>query len=484
MRRVLLLCLLVLAAVPSAASAAACSGDPAQVLPIDIPVGGQNSHGLYALPSGAPRGLVVFGHGYGHLSESWRAHIARVARLDGVIAVAMDYRGMTIGKDAEGKTTARGWPTKGGAEDLIAVAQHFDRTCPGLAGITLYGVSMGASMTGYALAQKPRRADGRPLFDYWVAIEGAHNVTETYNEARLLAPANAFAKQATEDLEAEMGGTYEQKSDVFRERTNYFRAADIAASGIRGIVFVHAYQDGLVPYNQSVEMSNRMRELGIKTDFFSVGTRGSEESDTSIGGYAGLDTGGAGHGSEKSETHVVIMTGFDRLNALLTRGEPAPCNRDFRVNSTPESASPDPKAAAPGCMPDPLPPARPAASQPCRDRSRPAPVAIAKIRRVRGRVVLSGRAADRGCGRISRVLVAVTRVGRGRTCRFLTSRGRIARARPCSKPLYLRARGRESWRITLPKRLPRGRYSAVVRAVDAGRRIGPYGIPRTFRKRR
>ena len=483
MRR-FLLTLLVLFALPASASAATCTGDPAQVLPFDIKVGGANAHGLVTLPAKAPRGLVVFGHGYGHLSESWRAHLARTAAQDGVIAVAMDYRGMTITKDDKGETQARGWPTQTGAEDLIAAAQHFDRACPGLGGIALYGVSMGASMTGYALTLAPKRADGRPLFDYWVAIEGAHNITETYHEARLLAPANAFAKAAVEDLEAEMGGAFETRGDQFRAKTNVFRAADIAASGIRGAIFVHAYEDGLVPYNQSLEMSNRLRELGVKTDLFSVGRRGSEENDTHILGYAGgTDAGNAGHGSERSESHVVIMTGFDRLNALLTRGEPSPCNRDFRINETPQNVSPDPRTAPPECLADPLPPAGPATGpRRCRDRSSPAPVAF-KIHRARGRIVLRGRAADRGCGRIGRVLVAITRLGSGRTCRFVTRRGRITAKRACRRPIFLRAGGREAWRLTLARRLPRGRYVAVARAVDAGGRVGPFGLPRTFRRR-
>ena len=83
MRRPLLLALLILAVLPAGASAAAaCTGDPAQQLPLDIPVNGQNAHGLYTLPSGPPRGLVVFGHGYGHLSDSWREHMSRTSKVD------------------------------------------------------------------------------------------------------------------------------------------------------------------------------------------------------------------------------------------------------------------------------------------------------------------------------------------------------------------------------------------------------------------
>ncbi|HEX8207723.1 MAG TPA: alpha/beta fold hydrolase, partial [Solirubrobacteraceae bacterium] len=332
---------------PATASAAECSGEPADVRAITLTVGGQPATGLYALPAAPPRGMVVFGHGAANTTDSWRKHLADVARREGVITVAMDYRGMEItGRNEErGTVTARGWPAKAGAEDLVAAAQHFDRECPGLPGIVLYGVSMGGNMTGLAMAAKAKRADGRPLFDYWFAVEGVHNLVESYQEARTVAPAIEFAKTTVEDIEKETGGPLESNSDAFAERTSFNRAQDIADSGVRGVVMVHAYEDGTVPYNQSQEMTQRLREAGVPTDLYSVGGRGSDEQDTTIGGYAGAQTGNAGHGWEGSDTHVVIQTGLDRLDALLTRGEPAPCDRDFRVDDEPSNVTPDPKEA-------------------------------------------------------------------------------------------------------------------------------------------
>src|SRR5918999_1906023 len=117
-------------------------------------------------------------------------------------------------------------------------------------------------------------------------------------------------------------------------------------------------------------MTTRLRDADVPVDFFTVGRRGSNERDTTVTGYAGAQGEMAGHGSESSETHIVIQTGFDRLNALLTRGEPEPCNRDFQVDDHPSNVSPDPRTPSSACRPDPLPPA----GARCADRAKPAVV--------------------------------------------------------------------------------------------------------------
>ncbi|HEX2084136.1 MAG TPA: prolyl oligopeptidase family serine peptidase, partial [Solirubrobacteraceae bacterium] len=393
--------LLAVLALPGAAAAAECTGDPGEVRPITLTVDGQPATGLYTVPATPPRGLVVFGHGAANTADSWRRHLTTVSTREGVIAVAMNYRGMQVtGRhEQRGTETARGWPAKAGAEDLVASAQHFDRLCPGLAGIVMYGVSMGGNMTGLGVAAQAKRADGRPLFDYWIAVEGVHNVTETYQEARAVAPAVEFARITKEDIEAEMGGPFESRASTYAERTNLNRVDDIAASGVRGVILVHAYEDGTVPYNQSAEMTQALRDAGVPTDLYSVGRRGADEPDSTIAGYTGARTGNAGHGWEGSETHVVVQTGFDRLNALLTRGEPAPCDRDFTVHERPSNASPDPSDGSASCRPDPLPPAPPAGGDgagggdgaaACRDTSAPAQPAV-RVRRRGRRVTLRGR---------------------------------------------------------------------------------------------
>src|SRR3954470_17402120 len=125
--------------------------------------------------------------------------------------------------------------------------------------------------------------------------------------------------------------------------------------------------------------------------------------------------------------------------------------------------------------------ARPAAGQPgggvrCRDVTAPR-VRVRRDLHRRGRLVVRGRASDRGCaggaggtiavrGRVARVLVWIERRA-GRRCRFVTATGRLSRPRACARPVVLTARGTGAFRLTVRRRLPRGRYVVAARAVDA-----------------
>jgi hypothetical protein len=442
---------------PAAAQAQApqaCTGNPDLVNAIDISVDGQPSHAEYVLPSGTPRGLVVMAHGYSHTAQSWREHMVRTARANGVIAVTPDYRGIRYeGTGPEGRPRSRGWPVAGGANDLIAYANHFDRACPGLPQITLYGVSMGANISGFALTLNPRRADGRPLFDYWIAVEGVHNFAGTYNNARLVESVNDFARRAREDIEAEAGGTIEDRPAEYARRSNIDRVADIAASGVRGVVIYHGRFDGNAFYDQAEILVDGLRDLGVPVDVFDVGRRGSDESDTLA---PGAPKEMAGHGSEISQTHIVIQGGLDRLTALLTRGEPAPCGRLFKVNDKFTNVSPSPGKRSALCQPDPLP----VAGSQCA-AVRPLASRIAGF----AKGTLVGHAGARGCGRVVDVRVAIEQ-RKGKRCRYL-KRGKLTAPRSCKKPVYTKATGAEQWTLEAPK-LEKGTYRAftVVRATD------------------
>jgi acetyl esterase/lipase len=332
--------LVALLAFASPASAAVrCTGDSSQVQRLDMTVAGENAWGLYALPASKPKGLVVFFHGYTHTAQSWAEHIRRTATQEGVIAVAMDYRGQIDGPPYPGTSLprSRGWQVSEGAADSIAAAQLFDRTCKPPA-IVAYGVSMGGNASGLALAARAKRASGAPLFDQWFDVEGAVNVIEIYLAARqLAATGNVLAGQATEDIEREMGGPIEQRPEAYSERTVVRRADDVAASGVRGVTLVHGADDGLVPYAQSREIQSRLRALNIPADMITVGTRGeaSEPGTTLTGslGAPGYTSPFAGHADEASTTHIVGNTGFDRLSAYLRSGETPHC-RDFVVDGT------------------------------------------------------------------------------------------------------------------------------------------------------
>jgi acetyl esterase/lipase len=313
-----------------------CTGNPDDVTRLDMSVNGVLTWGLYAMPPTPAKGIVVFGHGYGHTPESWRKHLAVTARRNNVVAVAMNYRDTWGGSLPE----TRGWEAAEGAEDSIAAAQLFERACPTARTIVMYGVSMGGNIAGLAVANQAKRRNGKPLFDYLFDVEGAVNVTETYLEARGLAKSgNQFAVDAVADIEREMGGTFEDKRDVYLDRTVVNRVDDIAAAGIKGVVMVHGVDDGLVGYNQSPEFLTRLRAAGIPVDFWTAVTRGDDsEPGTTLDGYVtgnvpGYTSPFAGHASEASDTHIVGVAGFERLAALF-RGEAPACRSGLLDGTT------------------------------------------------------------------------------------------------------------------------------------------------------
>lgn len=296
-----------------------CTGNPYDVQRMGLVVDGGEALALVATPRKKPRGIVVFDHGYGHTMESWREHVSRTADRLGVIAIAPNYRGQTVPPPGT-KVSSRGWRVAEGAADTIAYAQYYERLCKPTGTNVVYGVSMGGNTSGLVVAAKPKGPDGKPLFDYWVNVEGAVNVTETYAGASVLAGANEFAANAKADIEEAFGGTPMDAPDTYAERTVVNRTADIAAAGLKGVVVVHGLADGLVPYNQSRELQTLLRAQGVPVDMWTAVTRKEgTESGTTIDGYAiGEDSPFAGHASETSTTHVVGVAGFAALDRLYS----------------------------------------------------------------------------------------------------------------------------------------------------------------------
>ncbi len=308
-----------------------CQGDPADWQTLNITVNGTPTFGVFAMPKTPAKGIVVFAHGYGHGSASWIKHVSDTAARDGVVAVAMNYRGQAADN--------LGWHVREGAEDSIAAAQFFNSICNKAKTIVMYGVSMGGNTSGLAVAAQAKRLKlpnqrvADPLFDYWFDIEGAVNVTETYLEARGLAlSGNAFAAQAVKDIQAEMGGPIETAHDRYLHETVVNRVDDIVASNANlGVVTVHGVDDGLVGANQTPEIVALLRAHGIKVDSFTALTRGSKsESGTTLDGYVtgnipGFESPFAGHANEESDTHIVGAAGFERLALLFSRNVTPAC---------------------------------------------------------------------------------------------------------------------------------------------------------------
>jgi hypothetical protein len=322
-----------------------CTDDVDGAVEFTIPIDGddRDAHGFYAVPATDPVGMVVFSHGYGHSSYSWQDHAARVAEELNVVTVAVDGRDLTILDTFKrpGIPNTAGWPVKSAAEDGLAAAAMFESACSTIETIVNYGVSLGGNTSGIMAAAGAKRADGTtPMFDWWVDVEGVNNLIETYMEARAADPGAAGA------IQIEAGGPIELTGpEPYLERTNVALVDKMKAAGLKGVVLVHGVDDGLVPHNQSDEMFAALTAVGIPAQFFVVTLKSdeSERETTGTGHVLGrLDpeyrSPLSGHASELSETHIVGLTGFERLTAIFN-GQPPACTRvavvDGQVGSTP-----------------------------------------------------------------------------------------------------------------------------------------------------
>ncbi len=331
---VLLLAVLVLAA-PAVSAHHPPSHDPAADVPTvdDIActdadpayrefvteVDGERAYGIFAAPDSAPTALVVIGHGAWHSVDSWQGHIEGLTDAYGTLTVAMEYRGLErldahLGDDPD-HPEAKNWPERKGGEDLIAAAKLFQAAC-GVDTVILAGVSMGVSISGYAVSHLDPADHG--LFDYWVTSEGVHAMLETYQAAK------AAGSEAADWIEAETGGPYDPATnhDPYAERTNLMQTAAIEAAGLERVVYLHAVADGLVPYNQSREMSGALQ---VPFEFYTLTSAGEGSDGTSWTDYvAGGEGPLAGHASERDPDSLLVRATFDRIGAIAT-GDLADC---------------------------------------------------------------------------------------------------------------------------------------------------------------
>lgn len=312
-------------------------GADARPFAVDVATGDgtEEARGAIALPDDEPTALVVFAHGYGHSSHSWVGHMAWAADELGAVALAMDYRG-TLELPEEGEIGGtRGWQVREGAADSNAAALAVLAGCDSIEEVVLFGVSMGANTAGLALAAQPTRTDDSPLYDWWINVEGAANVVETYLAARSLAASgNAFANNAVQDIEREVGGPIEDDPQGYVDLAVVSNADAIAASGVKGVFHVHGVEDGLVPYDQSRELQAALLEAsrGVAQEFWTALRRDPDgpdpdEPQTNATDYVlnavdpSYESPFVGHGSEASADNDVMRFSLDRLQALLLDGD-------------------------------------------------------------------------------------------------------------------------------------------------------------------
>jgi hypothetical protein len=317
---------------PWAASAAevSCSThtDPRLASMSDDGIGFTSSLGLasgrYALPAtNAPTQLVVMFHGHGNDTCSWRRHLQQVAAHEAV-AVAMDYTGQR-----QTPSENYGWFVNEGAADSIVAARYFLGLYPSIHTVYAFGVSMGGQAAALAVASPAAvRADGSPLFDYLIDVEGVNNIIEEYLIARGVAPVNEGGALAQQEIEEENGGSLEAVPNRYRKMNPVEHAGDM--KGLKGAVLINSVDDGLVPTNQSPEMFAALVATGVPSHLYTVLARdGGEAGTTGTGIAAGpvFAAAGseypapfAGHGWEGSDTHITIKSGFEQLYALMAGG--------------------------------------------------------------------------------------------------------------------------------------------------------------------
>lgn len=277
-----------------------------------------------------PTRLVVFAHGFGHnVRESWLPHMQRELRLAGflpnnpgnVAFVTTDYRDNL------------GFPTLRGAHDTITATLHALERFPTIETVYLFGVSMGGAISGTAIAESVMlpsgesrfTADGSPLFDYWIDVEGVSQLAETHAEATAAAAVNETAAKARDGIERDTGGTPVECPLAYQRRSPALHAVDMQLGGIRAATVIHAVNDGLVPYNQGREMASALATALIPTQFFTVlrvtfeGQNPGTTGTSLIFGPAGADdpSGLAGHASEADAFHPVMRIAFENLRKML-----------------------------------------------------------------------------------------------------------------------------------------------------------------------
>lgn len=299
--------------------------------------------GLYEVPQRKPRVLLVFAHGYQASSASWTDHLAQ-AYQHGDAGVAMDYHGTDF-------QTNDVWKVREGAQDMIQAATFFLNTCPSIKKVVMFGVSMGGNSSGLAVAAGAKKPDGTPLFDYWFDIEGVANLLEEYSGARALAPSgNKLAAGAVTAIQDECGGAPESGATAaacYQQLTLTSRPQDIAGSGVKAVVMIHAVEDGEVPSDQSKQLSTELRALGETTDVFNVLRRnaGETNSELSLLEYANPPFADpfAGHTGESTSTTAVMGTALALLWGLLD-GTYRPATQDHLVDNQSLAIAPPPNS--------------------------------------------------------------------------------------------------------------------------------------------
>lgn len=282
---------------------------------------------LYYSAPAHPTALVVVFHGHGHNGDQYAAQLADVAKKYNAVAVAMHtaqlpkgkpaYRGPfdSVDEEARDAASAIAWAR--------AKYKTGNRTY-------LFGTSMGGSGLAYFLDAATRTAKGdadatwvqrvRPFpLAGLVDAEGIGSLAETWLEATGADPVSAA------EIELETGGTPMTAPDAYRARSlALLTPAQLKAAGLPVVAIVHDLNDGLVPYNQTLETRAAFVAAGIPTRTYDVVFKDSckQGEQTTLTSYAPLPGAEdqlclAGHANENDSRTPVMRTAFAALGEML-----------------------------------------------------------------------------------------------------------------------------------------------------------------------
>jgi acetyl esterase/lipase len=260
-----------------------CSGNPAQASRINIRIGGVPTYAMVALPSGPPKGIVVYGHGYSEwASESLDKAQIEAFAAQGAIAIAPDYRGTVDPADTNDDTqNSQGAPIAAGAQDMAVLAQAALAQCP-VPVVISAGGSMGGTISGLAVTLRARRPNGQPLFDYWVGISPLANLATEYVEADALAPANSYYGVVASNMRTEAGGSPAQVPMAYLARSLLVRVGDMAAAGLKGAGIFMSAADFDVSADQEVTLAGELAAQRVPTQVFVDTVAAPGEDDASF----------------------------------------------------------------------------------------------------------------------------------------------------------------------------------------------------------
>jgi hypothetical protein len=311
------------ASVPATTSITSCSGSSHATHPLTVLIHGQPATGLYALPIGPARGIVVIGHGHTGNAHDEASLVQQIASSDQVIALAMDYRGTN-------PTTRFGWRVIEGAQDSIAAAMLFDQACPGSAAFTnvVLGISMGGNMSGIAVSSGARRHDGAPLYDYWFDVAGVTNVPQIYADAQAISvvpdtPLSSTGATAMAEMQQEFGGSPLSNPLAYLANSPVLRTAGMKTSGIKGVVISHGVIDGEVTSDMSDQMALALAASGIPVNLYtSVFKAPGTSSGLTFDGYLGAVVPGYSSALAGHVSQVVLQSSLDKLHDIYVGGFP------------------------------------------------------------------------------------------------------------------------------------------------------------------